>query len=47
MSGVRSGRATVSGRAGARGGVGSSFGSEREAAGALIVFMRAVWCEWG
>ena len=30
-----------------RGGVGSSFGSENEAAGAQIVIMRAVWCEWG
>ena len=29
------------------GGLGSSFGSEREASGAQIVIMRAVWCEWG
>ena len=29
------------------GGVGSSFESKREAAGAQIVIMRAVWCERG
>ena len=42
MSGVRGGPWCE-----LRGGVGSSFGSEREAARALIVFMRAVWCKWG
>ena len=42
MSGVRGGP-----RCEPRGGIGSSFGFEREAAGALIVFMTAVWCEWG
>ena len=29
------------------GGLGSSFGAEREAVGALIPIMRAVWCDWG
>ena len=42
MSGVRGGP-----RCESRGGVGSSFGSEREAVGALILIMRVVWCEWG
>ena len=42
MSGVRGGRWCEP-----RGGVGSSFGSEREVAGALILIMRVVWCEWG
>ena len=42
MSGVRGGPWCEP-----RGGVGSSFGSEREAAGAEIVIMRAFWCEWG
>ena len=45
MSGVRGGPQCEP-----RGGVGSSFGSEREAGGAQIMFMRAVWpqgAEWG
>ena len=45
MSGVRGGP-----RCEPRGGVGSSLGSKREAGGAQIMFMRAVWAqraEWG